>query len=164
LMVAPVTLFSGTYRQAILPVLRDCDDREGRRLVARHSLLIATLGCLPLATIFFFGAGLFVLALGPVWGQAGTIAGWLSVGILAEIIKDPAICLLQSQARHARILIWEASIVSLRYAAALPSLLQGDGVQAVAIFSCAGFVGWLAFSLTHLMPTKGQPPAELESR
>jgi O-antigen/teichoic acid export membrane protein len=151
LLVAPVSLFNGMYRQAILPLLRGRSVSEGRTLVARHSMLIAGASCLPLLTLFFFGEIIFTFLMGPSWQQAGAISGWMAIGIFGDLIKVPTLCFLQRHSRQQRILIWEIVIVITRYAFALPFLLIGEIMQAIAIFSSLGLAGWLAFTLSQLL-------------
>lgn len=148
-LVAPISLFNGTYRQATLPALREHSADAGRSLVKKHTVWIAVIGIFPAGVLFFFGETLFAIGLGSVWSTAGLLASWLGIGILGDVIKIPTLCWLQSQHRQRRILIWEVLILFVRYAVAVQFFLQGEVINAVAAFSCFGLLGWSAFCLLH---------------
>ena len=149
-LVAPISLFGGTYRQSTLPLLRGQKDETAKALIIRHTLWIAAASIIPLMVLFLFGEQLFVVALGPVWAPAGIMAGWLCIGMFADLFKVPTLCLLQSQSRQQRILTWEAIIIFLRYSVSLSYLINGDSIGAVAIFSCTGLFGWFVCCLYEL--------------
>lgn len=154
LLIAPVSLFNGSYRHAILPALRDRDARQGRMLVVRHSILIAACAVIPVVAMFLAGAELFELIVGPAWRAAGTIAGWMAIGILGDLSKIPAMCLLQSHHHHRTIFAWESVLLVLRYGTAIPFLLRGDHIAAIAAFSVLGLLGWLTFTIVQLFPAR----------
>jgi len=91
--------------------------------------------------------------MGSHWQLAGTIAGWMVLGVLADFFKVPLQCLMQSQTLQHRILLWEGAVFVVRYAAALPFLIDGDNLKAVAAFSGVGLAGWASFVLVELMRT-----------
>ena len=146
LLVAPVALLNGAYRQAILPTMGRGNRSATLWMARQHSVILLLLAAAIAAIIFLFGETLFVLLLGEKWRQAATMAAWLGIGITADVMKIPAMCLLQSRAGHRSILVWEALIAVARYGAALPYLSRGDVITAIAIFSLIGFVGWVSFS------------------
>ena len=78
------------------------------------------------------------------------MAAWLGIGITADTAKIPAMCMLQSRAWHRSILVWETTIVAVRYGVMLPFLWHGDVLTAVAIFSLVGFLGWMSFCAYYL--------------
>ena len=141
------------------------DRRSVTRMVRQHSLNLLLLAATVATPFYFFGETLFALVLGEEWRLAGAMAAWLGMGITADIAKFPAMCMLQSKAWHRSILIWETTIVAVRYGVMLPFLGHGDVLTAVAIFSLVGFLGWLSFCAYYLSGAtkRGIGEAEMES-
>ncbi len=165
LLIAPVALLNGSYRQATLPILGRGDRLSATRMARRHSLNLLLLAATAAAPVYLFGETLFALLLGEEWRLSGAMAAWLGIGIIADIAKIPAMCMLQSKAWHRSILVWETTIVAVRYGVMLPFLWHGDVLTAVAIFSLVGFLGWSSFCAYYLSgATKGGiGDAEMES-
>ncbi len=150
LLVAPLSLFNGAYRQATLPKLRHASSQDARALVLTDSIRWLPLGGAPRLVLFLMGDRLFELLMGANWTMAGTIAGWMAIGILGDLVKVPALCLLQGQGNQRRILIWEVGIVLARYALAIPLLSHGRTIEAIAMFSGLGLAGWCFFVVLEL--------------
>ncbi len=150
LLIAPVALLNGSYRQATLPIMGREDSPSARRMARRHSLNLLLLAATAAAPVYLFGETLFALLLGEEWRLAGAMAAWLGIGITADTAKIPAMCMLQSRAWHRSILVWETTIVAVRYGVMLPFLWHGDVLTAVAIFSLVGFLGWMSFCAYYL--------------
>ena len=165
LLIAPVALLNGSYRQVTLPIMGRGDRRSVTRMVRRNSLNLLLLAATVTTPIYFFGETLFAVLLGEEWRLAGAMAAWLGVGVTADIAKIPAMCMLQSKAWHRSILIWETTIAVVRYGVMLPFLGHGDVLTAVAIFSLVGFLGWSSFSAYYLSGAtkRGIGEAEMES-
>jgi O-antigen/teichoic acid export membrane protein len=152
-LVAPLTLFNAAYRQSALSQLRCGEFAEARKLAAYHTLLIAAVGILPTLLLHWLGPLLFSILMGSHWQLAGAIAGWMILGVLADFFKVPLQCLMQSRMLQHRILLWEVAVFVVRYAAALPFLVDGENLRAVAAFSGVGLAGWVSFVLVELMRT-----------
>ncbi len=150
LLLAPVTVLGAAYRQAVLPLIPTLTHVRALSQARQHTLLLAAAGLAPTLVLLFYGEAIFEIIVGPKWGEAGTLAGFLSIGILADACKIPTICLLQSQGRQRAILIGEALILVSRYSVAIPLLLAGETLGAVAAFSIIGAAGWTLFSLVQL--------------
>lgn len=153
-LIAPLTLFNGAYRQSTLPLLRNQPPEQARLLVARHTRFILLLALIPLAALAALGEQLFSLTMGAQWVEAGQIAGWMAAGILADLFKVPTLCLLQSQGRNRTILWWEAGILIARYSSAIPFLAANNASLAIILFSCVGLLGWSLFTTIQLLPFK----------
>ena len=151
LLVAPVSLFNGAYRQATLPVLRKMDGPERWALARKHTTFIAFATIVPFALLFWVGDQLFALLIGNQWALAGMIAGWLGIGVFADLFKIPTLCLLQSQNLQRRLLIWEAIIVVVRYSVAIWFLINDQALHAIAVFAGVGFIGWLLACFVELV-------------
>lgn len=157
LLVAPLSLLNGAYRQATLPKLRHASLQDARALVLKDSIRFLLLGGAPLLVLFLMGDRLFELLMGANWKMAGTIAGWMAVGILGDLVKIPALCLLQGQGNQRRILVWEVGIVLARYALTIPLLSQERTIEAIAAFSALGLAGWCIFVALELQFLKQRP-------
>ena len=116
------------------------------RMARQHSVILPFLAAMAAIIFFFFGETLFALLRGGKWQQAGAMVAWLGIGLSVDVIKIPAICLFQSRAGRRSLLIWKTVIAVVRCGAALPFLIRGDVIAAIATFSPAGFVGWFSFS------------------
>jgi O-antigen/teichoic acid export membrane protein len=145
LVVAPLSLFNGAYRQATLPKLRHVSLLDARSLVLKDSIRLLLLGGAPLLVLFLLGDKLFELSMGADWKVAGTITGWMAIGILGDLVKIPSLCLLQVLGNQRRILIWELGIVLARYVFVIPLLGHGRIIEAIATFSGLGLAGWCIF-------------------
>ena len=145
LLVAPVALFNGVYRQASFPHFARSGMRRSGEIAVRHALLILAAGLVPAWMLYEYGEVFFSFLMGQQWGMAGTIAGWMAIGILADFFKIPIQCHLQSHGRQRRLLGWEASVMIARYAVAVGYAAAGDAIGAVAAFSIIGAGGWLLF-------------------
>ncbi|MEN0041948.1 MAG: oligosaccharide flippase family protein [Pseudomonadota bacterium] len=156
LLIAPVTLFGSAYRQAALPALRDMDERAGNRMALKHSGAIAALALAVAAVLFVFGEPLFVAFLGPEWGLAGLIAGWLALGVAADAFKIPAICLMQSRGLQKVVLAWEICVIIPRYAAVFAVIGYGGPLDVFAGFAVAGLALWALLPLPWLLTTRGE--------
>lgn len=150
LLIAPVALLNGSYRQATLPIMGREDSLSATRMTRQHSVNLLLLAATAAAPVYFFGETLFALLLGEEWRLAGAMAAWLVIGITADIAKIPAMCMLQSKSWHRSILVWETTIVAVRYGVMLPFLWHGDVLTAVATFSLVGFLGWMSFCAYYL--------------
>ncbi len=150
LLLAPVTLFGSAYRQAMLPLFPKLPIADAVGQARQHTLVLALLGAPPMLLLLTYGEPVFQTIIGPKWGEAGIIAGYLAIGILADACKVPAICLLQYQGRQRTVMVWEASIVIARYCLAIPLLIAGDITAAVAAFAITGAAGWSLFSIVQL--------------
>ena len=145
LLIAPIALLNGSYRQATLQALGLGDRPSAIVLARRHSLNLLFPAATAATFLYLFGETLFALLLGEEWRLAGAMAAWLGIGVTADVAKIPTMCLLQSRACQRSILTWEVIIVAFRYGAMLPFLARGDVITAVAIFSLVGFLGWMSF-------------------
>ncbi len=152
LLLAPITVFGAAYRQAMLPLFPKLEPPNAQAQARQHALLLALAGIIPMLLLLIYGKPIFETVIGPKWGEAGILAGILSIGILADAFKVPTICLLQFQGKQRVLLIWEAFIVTSRYAIAVPLLMVGETTTAVTVFAIAGAIGWSLFSLVQLWP------------
>lgn len=150
LMLAPVALLNGAYRQAALGRLADAAPHAAAEAVRTHTSVLLALGAVPCAALFVYGEPLLVALLGHGWSTAGSITAWLALGFWADGFKIPTFAFLQATGRQRSILLWEIAVVTVRYAFALPLMLSGRPLDAIAVYSCAGLLGWSLFCLCHL--------------
>lgn len=150
LLVAPLSLLNGAYRQATLPKIRNVSFEYAYALVVKDTLRLILTGGLPLLVMFLAAEWVFTQLMGENWKVAGAIAGWMAVGILGDVIKIPAVCLLQRHNNQRRILTWEVIIILVRYSIAIPLLSQGKTFEAIIAFSVFGLIGWSSFFIYEL--------------
>jgi O-antigen/teichoic acid export membrane protein len=151
LLVAPVGMFGSAYRPAMLPAMGRGDRLSAIRMIRQHSLILLFLAGAFACIVYPFGETIFTWLFGETWRQAGAIAGYLAIGIAADVVKIPSVCLLQSRGAHRSILGWEIAIIAVRYGLALKFLSSGEAMTAIAIFSLVGFLGWVSFSVYYLL-------------
>jgi O-antigen/teichoic acid export membrane protein len=161
LLVAPVGLFGSAYRPAMLPAMGRGDRLPAVKMIRQHSIILLFLAGFFACIAYPFGETIFAWLFGETWRQAGAIAGYLAVGIAADAVKIPAICLLQSRGAHRSILGWEVAIAAVRYGLALKYLSGGETISAIAVFSLSGFVGWMSFSAFNLIGLKSPERTEM---
>ncbi len=154
LLVAPLSLLNGAYRQTTLPKMRNISLEYARTLVVKDTIILLLVFGLPLFVIFLAGEWIFTQFMGQNWKVAGAIAGLMAVGILGDVIKIPALCLLQRNNRQRKILTWEMIVVVVRYSIVIPLLIQGKTFEAIAIFSVLGLIGWFSFVIYELFLQK----------
>lgn len=154
-LIAPLSLFNGSYRQAVLPYFGQRSLRDCLKKVLKHSLVIVGLLALPAFLLFKYGGPVFGILVGEEWIFAGVLASWMVVGVAGDVVKIPMLCLLQSRHLQGQLLVWEISILISRYALAFPFLLAGDMENAVAVFGCFGFVAWCFFVLVSFIRYRG---------
>jgi O-antigen/teichoic acid export membrane protein len=163
-LMAPLALLNGSYRQATLPILGQGDRPAAIRLSRQHSLNLLLMAASAAAVLFVFGETVIAQILGQEWREAGAMAAWLGIGVAADVVKIPAMCLLQCRAGHRSILVWEAVIAAARYGLMLPYLIGGNVITAIAAFSLIGLVGWMSFSIYCLFGTMKPETVEAEGK
>ena len=146
-LIAPLALFNASYRQATLKKIGWADRHLASKIVKLHTLVLAAVGLVAVVAFRQFEEFIIPSLMGSAWSQAGSIAAALIVGVWADLFKVPAICFLQSKHKQKELLIWEASIVLLRYIGALSCIWSGDMSLGISMFALIGFLGWAVFTL-----------------
>lgn len=150
ILVSPLALFNGAYRQATIPRFARLTKEDSANLIKLHIRWMLALAILPILSTFIWGPTIFKIALGAQWQEAGTVASWLCIAILTDFLKIPVLCLLQSTNQHRTVLVWETSIMIFRYTVTTISLVTSSPITAVAAFSLTGFFGWMIFIATNV--------------
>lgn len=146
LIITPVALLNGAYRQAVLPSLRGGGE-AAVRLVLKHTIAIACCLVFPVFLIFVYGSQVFRAAIGSEWAEAGEIMSWMAIAVSGDLIKIPVQCLMQSMHKQKMALQWEWWIILVRYCVVVPILVFGSSMLAVAVFGFLGLAGWLIFTV-----------------
>lgn len=154
LYMAPLSVFNSAYRQSALTMHRESSVDASRAIVLRHTVFIFFLGVGPLCVVFVFGSQIFQFMFGEAWAGAGSVAGWLAIGVLADFAKVPSMCYLLARGRQAELLAWEMVQLGLRYGATVPLLMSGHVNGAIPAFSVLGFLGWTIFIVQCLWPSQ----------
>ena len=92
LLIAPVALLNGSYRQATLPIMGREDSPSARRMARRHSLNLLLLAATAAAPVYLFGEtffaqpvdGLLQLALG--LGERHLAVHHAGAGLVAQLL------------------------------------------------------------------------------
>lgn len=148
-LVAPINILGGAYRQVMLSHLGASDGNRDQdvRLVRQHVLVLTAL-CIPAVVLgLFFGEQLFRFAFGEQWQLAGIFTSWLALGFAIDLIKVPANCLLQRERKHHAILIFDIIAGILRAAALVIGYSVGGEVLAIQWFAFANLTLWTVFTL-----------------
>lgn len=147
LLIAPITILGGSYRQASIPAFRRDAVRPLRLLIRDTAALTAAVAVMGLG-LAWLGGEAFALAFGETWREAGDIAGVLVIGYGADLIKVPAICLLQARQRERLLLAIETVIVVVKLAALALALQSLGPLSSLMVFTCTSAVGGAAYLLT----------------
>ncbi len=135
LLVAPISILGGSYRQASIPSFRKAHD-GGRHIVVRDTIFLAALVGCGGAALAIFGPTAFALVFGSQWRESGLIAGVLVIGYGADLIKVPAICFLQAQRREKVLLAAESATVVAKLSTLAASSLLLPPLPSLTIFAC----------------------------
>lgn len=147
LLIAPISILGGSYRQASIPAFRNDAPRPLKTLV-RDTAGLAFVVLLMGGALAWFGGEVFALAFGERWREAGDIAGVLVIGYGADLVKVPAICLLQARRRDKLLLSIETGIVLAKLAALAWALQALGPIPSLMIFTLTSAAGAAAFILT----------------
>lgn len=151
LLMAPLTLFNGAYRQSVLPILKELVGSSRVRLATRHVLMLSILFVPIILLVFVFGKEFLGLFAGSKWSDAGVIAAWLVVGVAGDVVKVPVLCLLQARGEQRRLFLWECAVLAGRYGFVFGMLVWSGVDLAIAAFGLAGLAGWMAFVVAELV-------------
>lgn len=147
LLIAPISILGGSYRQASLPVFRQ-DSARVMKLLLRDTATLSALVLIMGAGLYWLGADAFALAFGADWRGAGEIAGVLVIGYGADLAKVPAICLLQARKREKLLLAVETVVVLAKLAALALALRVLGPLPSLMVFTLTSAAGAGVFILT----------------
>lgn len=140
LLLAPIALIGGAYRQVIHPVFSDVQksDSEKINLARKHTLMLFCAFVPVSAFLFFTAAPIFSYIFGSQWELAGQYVGWLAICFGFDIVKIPAICIVHGLRDHANFLFLEANLFFIRVFFLLFGTYYGyQSVTTVAFFAIA---------------------------
>lgn len=123
-------------------------------LIVRATLALFAVGFLPYLAVVIFGPGLFALAFGSEWLEAGEFARWVALASLSSLLNRPAAQALPVLAVQRFNLVLSIGSIALRLAALLLGFMVFESaIIAIASYSLVGmlanvvlFVAVLRFS------------------
>lgn len=143
LLIAPISILGGSYRQASISAFLPGKSRILRTLL-RDSAALAGIVILIAIFLMAFGGTAFAIAFGERWREAGLIASVLVLGYGADLAKVPAVCLLQARRMERLLLMTELVTVGAKLGALSIGLMKLSPLSSLVIFAVAGALGALA--------------------
>lgn len=102
-------------------------------------LLLAAVGAIPFAILFFFGPVLFEFVFGPEWYGAGVYARWMSLWLFTVFTNRPCIKAIPSLDLQKQYLVFEIFSVLIRGSSLVAAfLVTNNDVIGISAFSIAG--------------------------
>lgn len=159
ILVAPVALLGGAYRQVALSSLkRSASGLAGqRRASLKHTYALLALAAGTSWILHVFGRDVFTLAFGDRWALAGEIAGWLSFAFMVDLAKIPATTLIHYTGAHKNYLFYELLLVVVRVSVLFLFSANFGFMSAVIAFAISGFVAALCLILWSFNCAKNVP-------
>ncbi len=148
-LVLPVNLLSGTFKEAFLARVRTAQREDGDvfTLYLRAVLGFAAVVTIPFLLVMAFGPPLFAFVLGAQWEASGIYAQWLAVGMWIGSMNAPAIVMTQVLRKQRWLMTYDALLLVLRVGALLVVGTQVGDVAAIAAYALVG----AAFNLVLLI-------------
>ena len=150
LLIAPITILGGSYRQASIPAFK-VGARRILWVLIRDTGLLALMVAAMAGGLALSGGYAFALAFGERWREAGDIAGILVIGYGADLIKVPAVCLLQARRMEKLLLGVEIFSVIFKLTTLIVCLRYMDPFQSLGAFSVASALGALSLLVIGLI-------------
>jgi lipopolysaccharide exporter len=131
-------------------------------LLGKTLRMIAVVAGPPALVLALAGPQLFAVVFGAEWREAGEMARWLGLWILADFVSIPAVVLYQLYRRHRRLLAYDVVMLALRGMSIVAGGLLLGSRGAVALFSVVGLLG--ASYLTWSMVLYCRAAARMQPR
>lgn len=149
---APASLLSQSIGQVLYARSRDAV-RQGSiaRLTLSVLLGLAAAAALPTLLLFLKGEAIFVLVFGEAWREAGRYAGWLILGVTAQLLFSSVSLVLTATEGQKINLMIQFGLLVLKAAALSGGFLLGDAHAAIALFALVSAAGYLVASAVVIM-------------
>lgn len=146
ILLAPIALLGGAYRQVLHPLFSNVKTPIQIKLQAAktHTLYFFMLLIPVMFLCFLYLEDIFKLIFGVGWTQAGSFAGWLILCFSLDIAKIPSISIIHALKLHKKFLIFEFILGLSRLLTLLYSLNYQDPYISIIVFSITSFVLTLA--------------------
>lgn len=137
IVVAPVSLLAGAYRQALHPIFSGNQlAYEEKILLAKKHMLLGVLFISPMLIIsFIFLDDVFILLFSEKWVEAAEIVKWLLLCFIFDIVKTPFVCLIHAYKKHKNYLIYEIVFGLLKVIIFILACYSFSYIEAIMIFS-----------------------------
>jgi O-antigen/teichoic acid export membrane protein len=92
-VMLPAALIAKSVGNVIYPKLNEIKNKSilARGLIVKATLMLFSVGLIPLFVIFNFGEVLFTIVFGDDWSKAGEIASWLSIWMFFSFLNPPSL-------------------------------------------------------------------------
>lgn len=151
ILLAPIALLGGAYRQVLHPVFSNIDALtiEKVKTAKQHTVYFFILLIPIMFFCFLFLEKIFTFIFGKDWSQAGTFASWLVLCFSLDIIKVPSISIIHALKLHKKFLIFEIVLGISRVSSLLLSLKLNDPTLSIIIFTFVNLIS--TFLLIYLV-------------
>lgn len=145
LMVAPVALIGGAYRQVIHPIFSDYKKSNVLKIkIARKHTAMLFCMYVPVSLFLFFAASpVFEYIFGSQWDLAGKYLGWLVIYFGFDIVKVPAMCIVHGLKKHKGFLVFEALSAFAKFL--IIWMTTSSSIDAIMWFSLFSFLSNFSF-------------------
>lgn len=137
ILLAPIALFGGAYKQVLHPLFSDkkkCYESK-IKLAQKHTVLFLVFFLPIIFFFFYYSTELFTLFFGENWSKAGIFASWLVLCFGLDIAKIPSVCLIHAFEKHKDFLIYELILAVFRVLAVSLGVLYLNDIETVTLFS-----------------------------
>lgn len=151
ILLAPIALLGGAYRQVLHPVFSNINTLTKVKVetAKKHTVYFFILLIPIMLFCFIFLEKIFTFIFGKDWSQAGAFASWLVLCFSLDIIKVPSISIIHALKLHKKFLIFEIFLGFFRVLSLFFSLQFNDPTLSIVIFTSINLI--LTFILIYLV-------------
>lgn len=137
MLLAPIALLGGAYRQVLHPIFSNMDTPTKAKIktAKQHTMYFFVLLVPVMIFCFIFLETIFTFIFGKEWSQAGIFASWLVLCFSLDIIKVPSTSMIHALKLHKKFLIFEIFLGFLRVSSLFFSLKFNDPTLSIIIFT-----------------------------
>lgn len=137
MLLAPIALLGGAYRQVLHPIFSNMDTPTKAKIktAKQHTMYFFVLLVPVMIFCFIFLETIFTVIFGKEWSQAGIFAGWLVLCFSLDIIKVPCVTIIHALKLHKNFLVFEIILGITRVSSLLYSLQFNSPELSIIIFT-----------------------------
>jgi len=141
LLKLPVNFLSSSLRQVFFQrANQNYNSRiSNSKLLKKTTLILATVGIIPLFFLFFFGHEIFEFFFGQKWIIAGDYAKWIGLAWYGIFLNSPSVMILQVYKLQKFYLYYEVVFSVAKIFALIYGGLQEKPILSIAIYSIITF-------------------------
>ncbi len=145
-MAAPVILIGKSVGDVLYPHINDKIQakNEVTHTIRKSTLVLATLGFLPFATLVYFGPQIFSVLFGSEWATAGEYGRWLGLLFYFNLLSKPSLAAAPALGMQKHILVYEiASTLTKALGLLLGLYFFSSEIIAVMLYSIIASIFYL---------------------